>query len=285
MMFEGLKNRLKRGPSTGHSPKVELSSSIGHSSSLNSSEGSSDGSAMSRWYFRQIAAAEQSRIEQQAKLAQLAWRVAAASMGLAAVVFLGSAALVMNKRPTPPVVIRDNTVTGQVDVIDVARSGMMPFGKAEAIADLRRYVEQREGYDYETIQSLYDSVTVKTCGPEKGRYTSLFASSEARSPLKVWKNDVRVIARAGAVTFVGATAQVFFERRYVTLNGAPAPATEYEVATIAYEQRNDPMRESELLLNPTGFCVLSYTVARDWTRADQAAVATPAPNGLTGVRR
>lgn len=282
MNIDGLKKRLGLGPALAAAP-MRARRSVDADAGMEpaSAEGPASSSAIARWYFAQIAAAEQSRIEQQARLATLAWRVAAGAMVTAVLVFLGSAALIMTKRPAPPVVIRDNPVTGQVDVIDMARS-TVEFGQAEAIADLRRYVEQRESYDYETIQDLYDSVTAKSCGPELGRYTALYANTEPRSPLKLWKNEMRVIVKSRAVTFVGTTAQVFFERRFVSLSSAQAPATEYEVATIAYEHRNEPQRESQLLLNPTGFCVLSYALARDWTRAESTS---PSTTGAAGVRR
>jgi type IV secretion system protein VirB8 len=183
------------------------------------------------------------------------------------------------------VILRDNTVTGVVDVLDVAKAGHVSWGEAEDRRDLRRYVEAREGYDWETIQDMYDLVKLMTDGKERDRYVGLYDQNKPDSPLALYKDRYRIIAKASTITFVGSTAQVFYSRKFIPLaNAVEKPHTEYGVATIAYEHRDITKKESEREANPTGFTVLSYTPERDWTRATEsgnapgaAGIAVPAP--------
>ncbi|CAJ0781450.1 type IV secretion system protein [Ralstonia chuxiongensis] len=244
---------------------------------------------MADWYYEKVRQAENSSMESERRLTRMAWRVAGGGMLVGLLGILGAGALVMLKRPDPPVIMRDNTVTGEVEILDVARSGKVTFGEAEDRADLRRYVAARESYDWETIQDMYDRVKATTCDKERDRYLNVYSGADA--PHKVYKDQMRVIARANVISFVGETAQVFFEKRYVSLSSSlVAPKPEFGVATISYEHKDLPGKRSELEANPTGFCVTSYTTERDWTRnADaetgsvragaNAAPAVPAPRG------
>jgi type IV secretion system protein VirB8 len=76
---------------------------------------------MARLYFREALSFEKSRQQLQEAMTKVAWRVAGGAMFVALASILGSAALVELKRPEPPVIIRDNTASGDVQVIDVAR--------------------------------------------------------------------------------------------------------------------------------------------------------------------
>ena len=225
---------------------------------------------------------ETSKQEQQAKQTKLAWRVAIGMGAIAVVSIVGSAALVQLKRPNPPAVLRMNDTTGVVDVLNVSPNAREIFTEKNDRADLRRYVEMRESYDWETIQDMFDAVKLMSVDKERDQFISMYALSNA--PQKVLKDQYRVIARVGAITFVGSTAQVFFSRKLISLSGTLPPKTEYWVATIAYRHDHLPEKASELELDPTGFRVTSYVVDRDWTRASDApAPVLPAPTGLQPV--
>ncbi|PQP10846.1 hypothetical protein C5615_32815 [Burkholderia cepacia] len=224
---------------------------------------------MARTYFKQALAFEKSKQSMQENMTKIAWRVAGGAMFVALASIIGSAALVQLKRPTPPVIIKDNTATGDVQVIDVARSGSVTFGELEVRKALRDYVKLREGYDWYTIQDAYDTVTLMNSPREQTLYATLYGRKN--SPLNVLQDKYRVIAQPGAITFVGTTAQVFFSKKTISLStqgGAapPPPKTEYWVATITYEVGDLPTKSNEQVLNPIGFRVTSYSVDRDWTR-------------------
>ena len=238
--------------------------------------------ATGRWYLQQALRFEASKQEQQARQTKLAWRVAIGAGAIAVVSIIGSAALVQLKRPNPPAVLRMNDTTGVVDVLNVSPSNREIFTEKNDRADLRRYVEMRESYDWETIQDMFDAVKLMSADKERDQFISMY--SLANAPQKVLKDQYRVIARVGAITFVGSTAQVFFSRKLISLSGSMPPKTEYWVATIAYRHDHLPEKASELELDPTEFRVTSYVVDRDWTRAsDTPAPVTPAQSGTQPV--
>jgi len=236
--------------------------------------------ATGRWYLQQALKFEASKQEQQARQTKLAWRVAIGAGAIAVVSIIGSAALVQLKRPNPPAVLRMNDTTGVVDVLNVSPSNREIFTEKNDRADLRRYVEMRESYDWETIQDMFDAVKLMSADKERDQFISVYALANA--PQKVLKDQYRVIARVGAITFVGSTAQVFFSRKLISLSGSMPPKTEYWVATIAYRHDHLPEKASELELDPTGFRVTSYVVDRDWTRASDTP--TPLPPAQSGTQ-
>ncbi|WP_455289955.1 virB8 family protein [Cupriavidus necator] len=227
--------------------------------------------AFAKWYLDEARRFEISRLDQQKHLTRLALWAAGAGVVIGLAGILGATALVMVKRPNPPAVLRVSEATGKVDVLGVVTDGKVAFGEKADRADLRRYVEMRESYDWETIQSLFDAVKIMSADGERERYMAFY--SQPNAPQKVLKNEVRVVARVGVITFVGTTAQVFFSREVIPLSGAASRKTEYWVATIAYEHDKVPERGSELEINPTAFRVTSYTVDRDWSRLGEAGTA------------
>ncbi|MBM5620390.1 virB8 family protein [Burkholderia pseudomallei] len=252
------------------------------------SEAKSRLSAEARWYLERALEFEQSKQAEREKLTRFAIRVAIGGGLLGLVGFLGGAALVQLKRPNPPALIRTNDTSGTTNVIGVIRDGEMPFGQVQDRADLRRYVTMREGYDWETIQDMYDTVKLMTADKEKEIYVALYARPDA--PQKVLKNQFRIVAKVGAITFVGSTAQVFFSRTLIPLasvqnpqNALNDPKTEYWVATISYRHDNLPESGEELERDPTGFRVTSYTVDRDWTRTDSTPSIPPLPGKKGGA--
>ncbi|WP_429440808.1 virB8 family protein [Paraburkholderia sp. GAS33] len=232
-----------------------------------------------KWYLNQALEFEKSKQATNAKLTSVAWRVAIGAGVIAVVSIVCSAGLVQLKRPNPPAILRDDPVSGKVDVLDVIRDGRVPFGEVEDRADLRRYVTMRESYDWETIQNMFDAVKLMSADRERDQYVALYSLPNA--PQKVLKDQFRVVANVGAITFVGSTAQVFFSKKLIPLGANMEPKTEYWVATIAYRHDNLPERKSELEIDPTGFRVTSYTVDRDWTRAPETAAALASPQVAT----
>jgi len=229
---------------------------------------------MGKWYLKQAMLFEKSKQDSQKRITQLALRGAIGALVVAAVSIVGSSVLVLLKRPNPPAVLRVNTVNGVTDVLDVATEGHMSFTEAQDRADLRRYVEMRESYDWETIQDLFNSVKLMSAEQERDVYVKLFALPNA--PQKVLKDQYRIVARVGPITFVGSTAQVFFSKKLIPLGSGQQPKTEYWVATISYRHEQIPEKRSELDVNPNGFRVTSFTVDRDWTRSTDATAAAPA---------
>jgi type IV secretion system protein VirB8 len=199
-------------------------------------------------------------------------------VALAAV--FGMGALGILKRPNPPAVLRVNETNGKVDLLPTTATGHVTFTEKTDRADLHRYVEMRESYDWETIQDMHDAVMVMSDDHEKDQYDALVRGPA--SPLKLLKDQARVIAKVGSITFVNTTAQVFFSRSLIPLNaGASRPEPTYWIATIAFTRVDVPEKADAQDVDPDGFRVTSYTVTRDWSRAPAYVTPQAAPASST----
>jgi type IV secretion system protein VirB8 len=228
----------------------------------------------SNWYLLQAKDFEKSKVEAALDQAKRADRrsIYLAAIALAAVIGIG--ALGVLKRPNPPAVLRVNATTGAVTVLPTT-AGRVTFGEKADRADLRRYVEMRESYDWETLKDMYNAVRVMSDDHEKDMYDLLVRGPQA--PLKMLKDQARVVAKVGVITYVGETAQVFFSRTLIPPNqGLGRTEPTYWVATIHYRHDDVPEGTDAQDVDPTGLRVTSYTVVRDYTRApaDNAVPAT-----------
>ncbi|MEX4004146.1 virB8 family protein [Paraburkholderia sp. EG285A] len=217
-----------------------------------------------QWYLKQARDFESAKVENQKAVSRLAIRAALGFGVIAALAIIGMSALVLLKRPNPPAVLRVDNANGTVTVLPTTAHGSVTWTEKNDRADLRRYVEMRESYDWETIQDMHDAIKTMSGAREKDLYEG-FIQGPA-SPVKILKDQARVIAHVGVITFIGDTAQVFFSKELVPLNNAIPRKTEYWIATIAYKHDNVPEQTSEQDVDPTGFRVLSYRLDRDLSR-------------------
>jgi type IV secretion system protein VirB8 len=217
------------------------------------------------WYLRQARDFENSKEEGDKARYQMAMRFAGAFAVIAVLSVIGMAGLGLLKRPNPPAVLRVNDTTGAVTVLPTTANGKITWGERADRADLRRYVEARESYDWETINDLHNMVMVMSGAREKTIYDTWVRGPA--SPLKFLKDQARVIAKVGVITFVGDTAQVFFSKTTVPLNPGNPRTTEYWVATVSYTHDDIPEQTTDQDVDPTAFRALSYRVDRDLSRA------------------
>ena len=229
------------------------------------------------WYLKQAQAFEKSKVEAAEEKARIADRRSVLMGVVALAAVSGMVALGLLKRPNPPAVLRVNDTTGKVDVLPTTANGHVTFSQKTDRHDLHTYVELRESYDWETISDTHAAVMFMSDDHEKEAYDGLVRGPVG--PLKLLKDQARVIARVGSITFVGATAQVFFSRQLVPLNpAAKRPDPTYWIATVAFERVNVPEKQDQQDINADGFRCTSYEVTRDWSRAP-ADASSPAATG------
>ena len=126
---------------------------------------------------------------------------------------------------------------------------------------LARYVQLRESYDWVTIQDNYDAVMLMSSPEIQAAFSKIY-NDNPQAPHKVLKNQYKGVAKVKAVTFIGSTAQVRFEKRMVPISGDLNQEIPVQnmIATIGYEYANQPMSEEARRINPLGFIVKSYRV-------------------------
>jgi type IV secretion system protein VirB8 len=164
------------------------------------------------------------------------------------------------KREAPtPLVLRVDNATGAVDVITAMRQSETSYGETIDKYFLNLYVLDRESYDYNTIQQLYDTTALLSDADVQKEYGAMFEGDQARD--KILNNHTRIIVKIRSITLgnSGESAVVRFTTQTKHLNGVVDPAKNY-VATIGYTYVSAPISEENRRINPLGFQVTSYRI-------------------------
>jgi type IV secretion system protein VirB8 len=188
-----------------------------------------------------------------------AWTVAIASAIMTVLSWL-AIVLMMPLKTTEAYVVRVDNATGVPDIVTAMEDKKVTGDEVMDKYWLAQYVLARETYDWHTLQQDYDKVGLLS-SPNVGKeYAEQFEGKEAldkRYGEKI-RATVKVIsvvpsgADTGTVRFIKTTKRVDEE--------GPGTATSW-VATVAFEYRNPSIiKESQRLVNPFGFQVLSYRV-------------------------
>lgn len=200
------------------------------------------------------------------KSKKIAWVIASVSSLIAVCSVAAVAFLAPLKTVELKVVSVDNT-TGRVELIsDIKQEKIL---QAEALGRyfVDRYIKLREGYNYSSLQSDYETVQLYSANAVKDVYLKLFSSDQA--PDKVYMNNstgvtVEIISNIiSDATAPDKLATVRFKkviRNFKTGQGF----TEYWTARVTYRFNiKASLSGSERDLNPLGFTVTSFDVAKE----------------------
>ena len=194
------------------------------------------------------------------KSAKIAWRISGVCLlitGLA----VGAVAGLTPLKETRPYVVKVDNNTGSTEIVTMMKNQEQSYGEVMDKHWLTRYVQLRESYDWVTIQDNYDAVMLMSSPEIQAAFSKIY-NDNPQAPHKVLKNQYKVVAKVKAVTFIGSTAQVRFEKRMVPISGDLNQEIPVQnmIATIGYEYANQPMSEEARRINPLGFIVKSYRV-------------------------
>lgn len=210
-------------------------------------------------FIQSANAFEKSRVETSKKMAKIAWAVA----GISCVCTALSIGAVMGLTPlkeVQPYLVRVDNNTGVTDLVTTLKTKEDTYGEVMDKYWLSQYVKYRESYNWYTVQSTYDA-SMLLSSPEIQADIGKFMASPA-APYKVFKDTTMVDIKILAVTWVGNTAQVRFERTIKKVNATDQdpPIKQRMIATIGYHYFNTPQKEADRLINPLGLQILSYRV-------------------------
>ena len=197
------------------------------------------------------------RVAAAARQTRLAWIVAGAAGGIAALLAIALALLVPLKSVQPYVVTVDRQ-SGAVEIATTLTDGKLTQNEAVIQAQLASYVRARETFD-ETDLRLQYALVQRLSAPTVARgYVTAMAAANPESPLRTLNRGDTIAVDVKSVSLVSpGAALVRFDTRRSSLNGGQASVQSY-VAAISFGFANAPLRLEDRFDNPLGFQVTRY---------------------------
>lgn len=173
----------------------------------------------------------------------------------------GALALMSPLKTAVPVMLRVDNNTGYTDAVSPLNNSKESYGEVVNKYFLSQFVVNYESYDWQTIQSMNDTVNLMSDSKTFSQYRTQITADN--SPLNVLKQNNKIKVRVKSVTFLKPDiAQIRFDKAVLNIDGtlsADYSQTSW-VATIAFDYQRKIKTEGERLLNPLGFQALSYRV-------------------------
>lgn len=211
-------------------------------------------------YYEAVKSFEKDRLAIVATRAKLFLSLAIVEIVVILALAIALAGLSPLKTAVPYVIRVDNT-TGFTDIAKPLSQEKESFDKVTTKYFMSQFIINYESYDWETVQSMYETVSLMSNGAVFESYKNAMLADN--SPLNVLKNDFKLKVKIKSITFLNRnTEQVRFVKLVLKNNGILA--TEYKqtswIATVAFDYNKSITTEGERLINPLGFEVLSYRV-------------------------
>jgi len=187
-----------------------------------------------------------------------------AILGISCIALSISIAIMSPLKQKIPVIIRVDNLKGTTNILTNTDVESLNTDKNEAIDknNLANYVINREGYDWNYGESIYNKTVLMTAPNIIKEYQMQFSDDNPNALDKKYSNHTRVVIENPSVSFYSDSAMVRFTRKIITSNEI---IKTNEMATIAYKYLTADMSDEDRLVNPLGFQVVSYRVDKDLT--------------------
>lgn len=160
-----------------------------------------------------------------------------------------------------PFLLRVDNTTGYVDRVSPYDVKGNTVNEAVQRYFLARFIENREGYEWFTVQDMYNFVESTSNKSVFDAYKNYMISEQ--SPVKVLSNRMKMLVKVNGITFLDdSTAQIRFTKLITEPDGKAAVGyvpTKW-IATLKFDFSKKITTEQERLLNPLGLNVFSYRV-------------------------
>lgn len=181
--------------------------------------------------------------------------------GAAIILLTLAIALLTPLKTVVPMLLRVDTTTGYVDSI-------APYNGESSTIDINvvryfvaRFIENREGYEWFTIQNMSNFVESTANKAIMNSYKSYMLSDY--SPLKKLSKNLKMLVKVNGITFLDdETAQIRFTKLITEPDEKLAVGFEPTkwIATLKFDFTKTIKTEQQRLINPLGFNVVSYRV-------------------------
>lgn len=228
--------------------------------SANSIKNSAASAKKARQFIQSAAAFEKCEADAVRRNSKIAWRIATGCLVITGMAIGAVAGLTPLKEKQPFVVRVDNN-TGATDIVTTLKKSEKSYGEVVDKYWLAQYVRYRESYDWQTIQNSYDATMLLSAPSIQGEFAKIYKDNP-QAPHKVLKDQYKVVVNVKAISFIGQTAQIRFDKRMMPVTGDLSKTFPAQplIATVAFEYKDNPLQEKDRLVNPLGFQVTSYRV-------------------------
>jgi type IV secretion system protein VirB8 len=215
-------------------------------------------------YLNEIKAFESDRVALAQSSAKTAWKVATGA-GLVAILALLAVVMLTPIKAVEPYLLKVDNATGYADVVRPLKDAEgISYGEVLDKYWLNQFVITRNGYEWETIQSSYNTMKLMTNAKVFGAYTKTVLGEKSLAKVFSDKKSMRIEVQG--ITFLPSTdkynklAQVRFVRHVETDKGEDDRAFNptHWTATLSFDYDAIIRTEDERRLNPLSFRVTSY---------------------------
>lgn len=240
--------------------------------------------------FEQATRWEAQTRSESEKSAKIAWRVASVAV-FGMLVLAVAIATMLPLRRTVPYVVRQDTTTGNVDILQPFDNRMIGTQELTDKYWARAYVLAREQYNWYLVGGDYDLVVRLTGDAIRGDYTGQFQGEKALDKVfgATTERRIKILSIAPAPTMKNQMV-IRFERTTIS-RGIVVEAPTVFVINMTYQYAPKVTgAEADLIRNPLGYTVLAYR--RDVEQAASAPVvaagttaAAPTADVIPGVQQ
>ena len=217
-----------------------------------------DASKETALLYEAVAAFHTDRVALANNSARKAWIVAGIS---AVITFMSVGAVTMLtplKKPVP-FVLRVDKNTGYTDIAPAMELDKKSWGNDIDKYWLASFVVNRESYDWESVQAMFDSVQLLSSDNVMAQYK---AEMMARNgPVSILGKSQKIVTTVSSVSFFNDVAQIRYTKSIRSNSGQASntiPDTEW-IATVTYDYQNKiKLEKDRIRVNPLGFRVTSW---------------------------
>lgn len=209
-------------------------------------------------YLKASRGLERDLLTEVVRSKKIAWRVAGGFFVIAVVASIGAAWAY--QRPVPdPVVLGYDKATGAAEVLNTANTEIKTLGNVQDEYWIRKYINNREQYDYWNIQTYYNTTRLLSAPDVQRQYRDEYYPPQNGRDAR-YGDDARIDVNIRSIQPSASENQaiVRFSTQVVHTSGEREPR-EYYIVTMHYSYHpNRTMSRSERWDNPYGFTVNNY---------------------------
>ena len=206
-------------------------------------------------HFDRARRFDQDRMVSALRAQRLAWTMAGIASVAVGCCGLALAALVPLKT-VEPYVIRVDSSTGIVDVVNALSVDKTTYDEAVTRYFAARYVRARDGYVASEAEESFKTVSLMSTSPEQARFTAIYRGGNPESPQNIYGRTGTAKVTVKAISLI--TKTVVSVRFLRTVAKGEETRTTHWVATLTFQYSNVPLSATDRLINPLGFVVSEY---------------------------